>query len=141
MKTLTATFVIALMLGGCASNPSATPGTDLRPETSALQTRQAQTRQYDVADRTSTIRSVIATLQDLGFTIDQADAELGAVTAIRFRSNTLRMTVTVLDRGASRVSVRASARIEEQAITDPVIYQDFFAALDKAMYLSAEGLN
>jgi len=53
-----------------------------------------------------TLRSVIATLQDLGFTIDQADAELGTVTATRLHDYTMRMTVTVVKKEGNRISVR-----------------------------------
>ncbi len=87
------------------------------------------------------MRSVIATLQDLGFTIDQADAELGTVTATRFHQYTMRMTVTVVQRGDERVSVRANARIREDPVTDAATYQDFFVALDKAMFLTLQKLD
>ena len=83
-----------------------------------------------------TMRSVIATLQDLGFTVDQADAELGTITATRLHEYTMRMTVTVVERDGERVSVRANARIGENAVTDAATYQDFFVVLDKAMFLT-----
>ena len=101
-----------------------------------LATRQVQTRYYDTLDKPMTIRSVIATLQDLGFTIDEADADLGTVTATRLHEYTMRMTVTVTQREGERVSVRANARIGEDAVTDPATYQDFFVVLDKAMFLT-----
>jgi hypothetical protein len=46
------------------------------------------------------------------------------------------MTVTVVKREGKRVSVRANARIREQAVSDPATYQDFFVVLDKAMFLT-----
>ncbi len=101
-----------------------------------LATRQVQTRYYDTLDKQMTMRSVIATLQDLGFTIDEADADLGTITATRLHDYTMRMTVTVVKREGSRVSVRANARIGEDAVTDPATYQDFFVVLDKAMFLT-----
>lgn len=119
------------MLAACATTPPDIAGTGTQ-----LQTRQIQTREYSTLDKALTMRSVVATLQDLGFTIDQADAELGTITATRLHAYTMRMTVTVVERGGERVSVRANARIGENAVTDAETYQDFFVALDKAMFLT-----
>jgi hypothetical protein len=48
----------------------------------------------------------------------------------------MRMTVTVVSKTGDRIAVRAFARVGENAITDPATYQDFFIALDKAMFLT-----
>lgn len=124
-------------LAGCAT----TTPVDVSGTGSQLQARQIQTRQYDTLNKALTMRSVVATLQDLGFTIDQADAELGTITATRFHQYTMRMTVTVVQRGEEKVSVRANARIGENAVTDPATYQDFFVALDKAMFLTLQRVD
>ncbi len=81
-----------LLLVGCAAT---TPANVIGAGTQ-LEMRQIQTREYDTLNKSMTMRSVIATLQDLGFTIDQADAELGAITATRLHQYTMRMTVTVV---------------------------------------------
>ncbi len=122
---------VTLLLVGCATAPI-----DITGAGTQLETRQVQTRSYSTLDKTLTMRSVIATLQDLGFTIDQADAELGTITATRLHVYTMRMTVTVVERNGERVSVRANARIGENAVTDAATYQDFFVVLDKAMFLT-----
>lgn len=121
-----------LSLAGCAT----TTPTNIAGSGTQLETRQIQTRQYDTLDKAMTMRSVIATLQDLGFTIDQADAELGTITATRLHQYTMRMTVTVVKKEGDRISVRANARIGENAVTDAATYQDFFVVLDKAMFLT-----
>jgi hypothetical protein len=130
-QLLIATFAL-IALAGCATS---TP-TNIAGAGTQLETRQIQTRQYDTLDKAMTMRSVIATLQDLGFTIDQADAELGTVTATRLHEYTMRMTVTVVQKDGDRISVRANARIGENAVTDAATYQDFFVVLDKAMFLT-----
>jgi len=122
----------ALTLGGCATT---TPANVIGAGTQ-LETRQIQTRQYDTLDKPMTMRSVIATLQDLGFTIDQADTELGTITATRLHEYTMRMTVTVVKKEGGRISVRANARIGENAVRDAETYQDFFVVLDKALFLT-----
>lgn len=124
-------------LAGCAT----TTPVDIGSGGTQLEARQIQTRQYDTLDKALTMRSVVATLQDLGFTIDQADTDLGTITATRYDEYTMRMTVTVVQRGDERVSVRANARIGENAVTDAATYQDFFVALDKAMFLTLQRVD
>ena len=121
-----------LSLAGCAT----TTPINIAGAGTQLEARQIQTRHYDTLDKAMTLRSVIATLQDLGFTIDQADAELGTITATRLHQYTMRMTVTVVKKEGNRISVRANARIGENAVTDAATYQDFFVVLDKAMFLT-----
>ena len=130
--------MLCAALVGCAS--TTTP--DVTGSASQLETRQLQTREYDTLDKRMTLRSVVATLQDLGFTIDTADLALGTITARRlyqhkqYENYLMRMTVTVREREGERVAVRVNARLDDAAITDPKTYQDFFVALDKAMFLT-----
>jgi hypothetical protein len=132
MKSGLQTVLIVLFLvGGCA-----TQGPNVTGTSSQLQTRQIQTREYETLDKKMTMRSVIATLQDLGFVIDDADPSLGTVTATRLHKYPMRMTVVVVNKGEKQVSVRANARIDEKSVTDANTYQDFFVALDKAMFLT-----
>lgn len=126
------TLLCLLSLASCAT----TTPINIAGAGTQLEARQIQTRQYDTLDKAMTMRSVIATLQDLGFTIDQADAELGTITATRLHQYTMRMTVTVVKKQGDRISVRANARIGENAVTDAATYQDFFVVLDKAMFLT-----
>ena len=129
--------ILALLTGlACITSCATSTPVDISGSSTQLEMRQLQTRQYDTLDKTLTMRSVIATLQDLGFTIDQADAELGTITATRYHESTMRITVTVVQRAKENVSVRANARIGESAIYDAETYQDFFVALDKAMFLT-----
>lgn len=121
----------ALMIAGCATTEPQIAGSG-----SQVEIRQIQTREYDTLNKAMTLRSVIATLQDLSFVIDKADATLGTVTATRYDRYAMRMTVTVREKEGKRIAVRANARINEDAVTNPKTYQDFFVALDKAMFLT-----
>lgn len=103
---------------------------------SQLALRQIQTRDYDTLDKRGTLRSIVATLQDLGFVIDKADYELATVTATKLQDYQIRMTVTVREREGDRLSVRANASFNQRTIESPGSYQDFFTALDKAMFLT-----
>jgi 2C-methyl-D-erythritol 2,4-cyclodiphosphate synthase len=136
MKFRVQLLLIPLLLTACASNKLA-----ITDGGSQVQIRQIQTREYDTLDKRDTLRSIIATLQDLGFVIDKADFDLAAITATKLQDYQIRMTVTVREREGKRLAVRANARFNENLIEDPVAYQDFFAALDKAMFLTLHNVD
>ena len=108
---------------------------------SAVQLRSYQARAFDTTDRAKTLRTVIATLQDLGFVIDKADATLGTVTATKLNKYQLRMTVTVRERGTTQTLVRANAQYNVVAVEDAGPYQQFFDALQKSMFLTAHQVD
>lgn len=76
----------------------------------------------------------MATLQDLRFVIDKADDVVGVVSATKLDGYALSMSVTVRPRG-EQMLVRANAQYNLRAIEQPGPYQDFFAALDKGLFL------
>jgi hypothetical protein len=108
---------------------------------SQVAVRSIQTRVFDTADRETTLRTAIGTLQDLGFVIDEADADLGAVSATKLDHYMMRMTVTVRPRGHTQTLVRANAEYQNREVTDPEPYQHFFIALEKAMFLTAHQID
>lgn len=136
MNQIVFSSIVCLAISACASNTGA-----ITEGGSQVQVRQMQTRQYETLDKRDTLRSIIATLQDLGFVIDKADYELATVTATKLQDYAIRMTVTVRERDGERLVVRANARFNETPIEDPLSYQDFFAALDKAMFLTLHAVD
>ena len=126
-------IVLSLFLVGCASTQERL----LDSDSSQVQLRSIQTRAFDTTDKEKTLRTVIATLQDLEFVIDKADATLGTVSATKLKGYALRMTVTVRPRGETQLLVRANAQYNVTPVTDPEPYQQFFTALEKAMFLTA----
>jgi hypothetical protein len=87
------------------------------------------------------LQNAIATLQDLGFVIDKSDEILGTVTATKFAGYQMRMTVTIRPRGTKQVAVRANAQYNLDAVSDAVPYQQFFGALEKSMFLTANEVD
>lgn len=136
MDRLIIAAALVFLMSACVSNHAA-----ITDGASQVQIRQIQTREYDTLNRRDTLRSVLATLQDLGFVIDKASYELGTITATKLQDYQVRMTVTVRERNSERLAVRANASFDESPIDDPRAYQDFFAALDKAMFLTLHEMD
>lgn len=113
----------------------------LLTDRSQVELRAVQTRAFDTTDRNLTVRNVIATLQDLGFVIDKADEVLGTVSGTKLQGYTMRITVTVRPRGTTQMAVRANAQYNLVAVSDAAPYQQFFAALEKAMFLQANEVD
>ena len=51
------------------------------------------------------------------------------------------MTVTVRPRGEKQLLVRANAQFGITSVEDPATYQDFFNALGKAIFLTAQQVD
>ena len=106
-----------------------------------LEMRTIQSRAFDTTDKELTMRTAIATLQDLGFVIDKADLTLGSVSATKLEGYAIKATVTVRARGKEQMLVRMNAQYGLREITEPVIYQDFFVALEKSMFLTGHEVD
>lgn len=108
---------------------------------SQVKLRSIQTRAFDTTDKSKMLRTVIATLQDLGFIIDKADASLGTVSATKLDRYNLRMTVTVRERSDMQLLVRANAQYNIHPVEDPEPYQQFFNSLSKSIFLTAHQVD
>lgn len=113
----------------------------LDSDQSQLRLRSIQTKAFETSDKEKTMRSVIATLQDLEFVIDKADLVVGVVSATKLSGYMLKMSVTVSPRGDKKMIVRANAQYNTTPVTDPEPYQQFFAALSKSMFLTAQDID
>ncbi len=113
----------------------------LETSKSQVQVRSYQTRAYDTTDQQKMLRTIIATLQDLGFVVDKADATLGTVSATKLNGYLLRITVTTRARGTTQTLVRANAQYNITPVEDPAPYQSFFDALSKAMFLEGHQVD
>ncbi len=129
-----------LALHGCAAPQ---PKADLLAPTEAqMKLRSFQTRAFEVKDRQAAIRGVIAVLQDLGFIIERANEPLGLVTAARFAEpnfyDVVSVTVTARQEADGRMMIRANAIYNNKPIEDPKVYQNFFAALERSLFIAKE---
>jgi len=108
---------------------------------SQVSLRNIQSRIFDTSDKEKTLRTIIATLQDLGFVIDKADTSLGTISGTKLDRYALRMTVSVRPRGQTQTLIRANAQYQLKAVEDPEPYQQFFDSLSKAMFLAAQKVD
>jgi hypothetical protein len=132
-------------LSSCASSPES--GVLSSPE-GQLKLRSIQSRAYDTTDRLMVLRGVVATLQDLEFMIEAADAALGMVTARKFLlprntplGSDLMLTVTVRPRGETQTLVRVNAEFNRRAVDDPEVYQSFFQSLGRSLFMSGQEVD
>jgi len=145
MRSIPLTRLFVLILGLALLSACQTDSREqlLKTGKSQVALRSIQSRVFDTNEKKKTLRTVIATMQDLGFVVDKADAVLGSVSGTKFDQTTfslpyrLRMTVTVRQRGDTQLMVRANAQYNITPVEDPEPYQNFFNALSKAMFLEA----
>lgn len=129
-----------VVVQGCAAPQ---PSQDLLAPTEAqMKIRSVQSRSFDVADRQVAMRGVIAALQDLGFIIERANESLGLVTAARFAEpnfyDVVGVTVTVRPETEGKMMIRANAIYNNKPIEDPKVYQNFFATLERSLFIIKE---
>lgn len=139
------------------------------PEKSQLEIREIQTRMFDTTDAKSTLKTMLAVLQDEGFVVKEANVDLGFLTAERqldvqtkdaafwgaffdrpWKKNaTIEATANVAEYGKQiRVRVNFQEKVHDsdgkvatvEVIEDPKFYQEFFAKVDKGLFIDKERL-
>ena len=131
-------ILLLLLLVGCQTDSKQQL---LATSESQVKLRSIQTRAFDTTDRKKMLRTVIATMQDLGFVIDKADGDLGTVSGTKLDGYSLRLTATVRPRGTTQLLVRVNAQYNITAVENPEPYQRFFNALEKAIFLKAHKVD
>jgi hypothetical protein len=138
LRTVVVLLLPTMLLAACQTDSRQQA---LATSESQLALRQIQSRAFDTTDRDRMLRTIISTLQDLSFEVDKADATLGSVSGTKLDGYQLRMTVTVRPRGESQLIVRANAQYNITPVEDPEPYQQFFAALEKSVFLTAQAVD
>ena len=124
--------ILLLLLTACTSAKENILGTNK----SQVALRNFQARAFDTTDKAMV---VIATMQDLGFIVSQADEDLGMVSGMSYTSRS-KLTVTTRVKG-KQIIVRANAQIGLEAVENPLPYQNFFEALSKSLFLTAHEVD
>lgn len=138
MKARYSLFLLGLcfFFQACAGGP---PKELLALTDAQMKIRSIQTRAFDVKDQNKVMRGVVAALQDLGFIVERANGPMGLVTAGKFGPDGrgfVEVTVTVRSKGEQQTEVRANAIFNTKPVEDPKVYQNFFAALERSLFLA-----
>ena len=121
----------------CAG-PKGPPEDLLALSEAQMKIRSYQTRAFDVDSQDKVVRGVVAALQDLGFIIERANAPMGLVTAGKFaQGGFVELTVTVRPKGDSQHEVRVNALFNTQPVEEPKVYQNFFTAVERSLFLAS----
>ncbi len=84
-KTIASLVIVAFALSGCvATIPK--DALSLSPE--SMQLRQLQTRKFDTREEKRLLSAGAAVLQDLGFSIDESETQLGVIVGSKDRDAT-----------------------------------------------------
>ena len=165
-------LLASLFLAGCGPE---IPRYALQLKRESIQQRQAQTRRFETGDERRLLAASAGVLQDLGFTLDESETELGLITASKERDatemgqlaealllsivtwrmkaidKTQRIRVSLVTRPVGGDTPGTAVRVTFQRIvwntedkisrleslTNPKLYQGFFAKLSKAVFLEA----
>jgi hypothetical protein len=142
-KTLILSMTTLLLLSACqAENHEAGPIVTVPPVVqnpppteATIALHNIQNRTFDTTDKVQLQSTIVATLQDLSYTIDKADAT--SVTATKSNGHVQHMAVTLRDHGPKETLVHAAALNGGTPIDDALPYKQFFTVLEKAMLLTA----
>jgi hypothetical protein len=116
--TVTAVFVVASFLSGCV-NQMAREALTLQPE--ALEQRRIQTRRFETQSEHELLTASLEVLQDLGFSVDETEPDLGLIVASKNRdaSSTGEMIGAFIigAAGDTQVSYNVEQRIRASVVT------------------------
>jgi hypothetical protein len=129
--------ILVLAVAACAGRQK----NILATTESQVKLRSMQSRVFDISDHNRLLRTIIATFQDLGFVIDDAEESLGTVSGTKRSGYFLRMTVSIRPRGTRQMIVRSNVQYNLETIEEPEPYQYFFSTLSKALFLEAQPIK
>ena len=138
-RTRLLAFSLVFLLQACVGGGQKAPKELLSLNQAQMKIRSFQTRAFDAKDQNKVLRSVVAALQDLGFIVERANGPMGLVTAGKFGPNGrgfVELTVTVRAKGEEQSEVRVNALFNTKPIEDPKVYQNFFSAVERSLFIS-----
>jgi hypothetical protein len=137
VKTVLVVAVAGFLVGCASKQPSL-----ILSKKGAVELRAMQSRAFDTGNRNKVFRGIVATFQDLGYSVLKVEPTAGTVTADKLAR--LKMTATVYPRNGDRMIVRSNAIIKMcpacvgHQVDEPKFYQQrFFEPLSKAIFLQA----
>ena len=130
---------VYIVLQACSTGTKKPPEDLLSLTEAQMKMRSFQSRTFDLTDQQKALRAVVSALMDLGFIVERVNGPMGLVTAAKFArggAGFVEATVMVRPKGESQIEIRANALLNTKPIEDPKAYQDFFATVQKSLFLS-----
>jgi hypothetical protein len=120
----------------------------LTPTAAASAVRARESRRFDSADKVAMLQATVGVLQDLGFSIEESQAQQGVVVGSKLAGSRIRAQValrpaadgraTIVRATFQRVVPRPGAMLAYgETLDDPAIYQGFFDKLAQSLFLTA----
>jgi hypothetical protein len=150
-------LLLLVAVVGCAA-----PASQRLRSATELQTRELQTRTYDTTDTAMVMKALVNVLQDDGFIVKTASGDIGLITATKERTErhwyfifakditdswTCSVNISAFGQETKvRVNVQETIKTwpdntERTApVDDPTFYRDFFARVDKGIFIQKEKL-
>jgi len=125
LRSIAAILLIAF-IGGCASEID-----PAKVKQHQLEVQRMQTAVFNTHDRKSVIRGIVAALQDLKFIISEADTEQGLVTAKKYGTYPIAMTVTIQPISSRQILIHGIAQSKLKTLEDRALYEQFFTSVEK----------
>ncbi|MCH8028665.1 MAG: hypothetical protein IH874_01880 [Candidatus Dadabacteria bacterium] len=161
--------LISLGAGALGGAVAASKVKEKGPEKTQLQIRELQTRLFDTRNSKKVLKTMLNVLQDDGFIVKEANVELGLLTAAKEidvetkgavfwgtlfktaweKNATVEVTANVSEFGKqTRVRVNFQKKVYDSSgrvasvelIEDLKFYQEFFAKVDKGLFIEREKL-
>ena len=147
-----------LLVSGCNGQQTRSP------QRTQLEIRQIQTRTYETKDTKMVMKAMLNVLQDNGFTINQTSLDLGFVNATKevdvenpwekfwtrhvLTMNSITTCTVNISEFGNQTRVRVNFQVKGMTaigsiaavyqVDDPKFYQDFFAKVDKGIFVEKE---
>jgi len=84
-KSIFTVIIVSIVAIGTLTGCGGVPKDALNLNSSTLELRQLQTREYQTKQETKILAAGLGVMQDLGFTVDETEKKLGVVTASKDR--------------------------------------------------------
>ena len=118
LKIIIVSIVTLASFTGCTGVPK----NALKLNSSTLELRQLQTREYQTNKEMKILSASVGVLQDLGFTIDESEKKLGVITASKLRDATeasqVAAAIAVALLGGGSMEIDSSQKIRASIVVN-----------------------
>jgi hypothetical protein len=139
--------ILPVALAGCTptAEQQAAP---FEQSAATFEARSYQSRRFDTGNQGFILEAAVGTLQDMGFTIDEVQRQVGLIVASKLAAQRVRIEIsfhqtssrsgTIVRAAFQEISTAPGAMLAHGAIMhDPSLYQEFFERMSQSAFLTA----